>query len=105
MVTCTGCGRAIELTEDGINIGERDQTYHLKCTPDDLLADAITEGNAIVARGVTYYVNRYLPNKIRTPSWPKKGKKLPTDKELPVYVDLFARMLREYRRERDARKK
>ncbi|MBI2183658.1 MAG: hypothetical protein HYU39_01735 [Thaumarchaeota archaeon] len=95
----------MKIGEDQIGIGESNLLYHLSCAPTDLLRDSITEANAIIAKGVTYFVNKYLPNELRAPSWPKKSKKILTDQELAAYTEIFARLIKDYRCESDRRKK
>jgi hypothetical protein len=96
---CNACGQPIEVGGEPIHIGERDLLYHLPCAPGDLLDDAVTEGNAVLTRGITYYVNKYLPDELRADTWPKKTKQLPSDEEL------FAKMLRSYRNEKARRQR
>lgn len=93
------------MREDQIHVAERDILYHLSCAPDDLLRDAVTEGNAVLARGIVYYVNKYLPDELRAEGWPRKVRKSLGEEELAIYADLFARMVKFYRSEREGRKK
>jgi len=102
---CSACGQPIEVGGEPIHIGERDLLYHLPCAPGDLLEDAVTEGNAVLTRGITYYVNKYLPDELRADTWPKKTKQLPSDEELITYAELFAKMLRSYRNEKARRQR
>jgi len=102
---CAGCGKPIVTEESKISVGERDLNYHLSCAPDDLLNDAVTEGNAILARGVTYYVNKYLPDQLRAPNWPRAATKMPNDDELARYAEIFSRMVNDYKEERSRRKR
>jgi hypothetical protein len=96
---CSACGQPIEVG------GERDLLYHLPCAPGDLLDDAVTEGNAVLTRGITYYVNKYLPDELRADTWPRRAKQLPSDEELITYAELFAKMLRSYRNEKARRQR
>lgn len=105
MAKCSGCGDLIKVGEGRIHIGENGLFYHVSCAPSDLLTDAVTEGNAVLARGITYYVNKYLPDDLRAKAWPMKTKKSLSDEELGVYADLFAKMVRSYRSERAKRKR
>lgn len=105
MVRCSGCGDTILVSGERIHIGENGLLYHVSCAPSDLLTDAVTEGNAVLARGITYYVNKYLPDELRAAGWPRKMKKSLSDEELGVYADLFAKMVRSYRSERAKRKR
>ncbi|MBI4257962.1 MAG: hypothetical protein HY619_03310 [Thaumarchaeota archaeon] len=105
MAACAKCGQRLKISEDSISIGERDLHYHVACAPNDLLQDVITEANAIVSRGIKYFVDKYLPNKLRASSWPKMREKIPTDDELTGYTELFARLIKDCRAESDRRKK
>ncbi len=85
MVKCSGCGKAIE-GGDTINIGLEDKTYHIACAPDQLLGDALEEWNAIVKRGVKYFVGKYQPPKAR----PSGYSNLDSRKDGPAnYIRLF----------------
>lgn len=105
LIKCSGCGDVIKVGQDKVHIGENGLVYHLSCAPSDLISDAVTEGNAVLARGITYYVNKYLPDELRARAWPRKTKKSLSDEELGVYADLFSRMVRTYRSEREKRKR
>ncbi len=59
MVACKACGKKVATEAGGIGVRERDQAYHIACAPDDLLGDALSEWDAILDRGIKYFVKKY----------------------------------------------
>ncbi len=58
MATCAGCGQPIERSStEAIRTGE--QAFHLSCAPLPLLDDAREEYEAILRKGVQYFVEKY----------------------------------------------
>jgi hypothetical protein len=86
MPTCEACGRAMSEGAGQVNLGSAGKHYHMGCAPAALVADALTEWNAIVAKGVKYFVEKYLPAETR----PVAYASLSTDKDNPSgYSRLF----------------
>jgi hypothetical protein len=103
MVDCAVCSKNIRV--DGrVNISGEGRLYHLSCAPESLLNSAISEGEAIVARGITYLVNKHLPDELRSPSWPRSGSRPAGRGEVLVYAQLLADMLKAYREELERRR-
>lgn len=61
MVTCSACGKRIEEEGRLSSIMSKDLVYHLGCAPEGLVRDAMTEWDAIVTKGIKYFVSKYLP--------------------------------------------
>jgi hypothetical protein len=62
---CGSCGRPIDAQgrEPGLARGE--ESYHLRCAPIDVVRDATEEWNAIVRKGVRYFIEKYVPAELR----------------------------------------
>jgi hypothetical protein len=65
---CRSCGRPIDADgrEPGLARGE--ESYHLHCAPTDVVRDATEEWNAIVRKGVRYFIEKYVPAELRQAS-------------------------------------
>ncbi len=61
MVNCSACGKTISGKGRDQGIRERELVYHISCAPSDLLDDAVSEWNAILDRGIKYFVRKYSP--------------------------------------------
>lgn len=61
MASCAACGKQVSTSRGGWGLRERDLVYHIRCAPDDLLDDATSEWDAILDRGMTYFVKKYSP--------------------------------------------
>ncbi len=58
MATCASCRKEIRPTGiSGIRDGRK--AYHLACAPKSLLSNAVEEWDAILSRGIEYYVGKY----------------------------------------------
>lgn len=93
MVACASCGKQISTAKGPAGIRERDQVYHINCAPDDLLADALSEWDAILDRGLTYFVKKYSTSR----GGGLRGRQ--------AYVGLFSEMGRSMAAESKKRKK
>jgi hypothetical protein len=58
MTTCAVCQLGIDL-EGGFGIRSGDQAFHIGCAPEALLMEACDEYEAIVRKGVRYFVEKY----------------------------------------------
>ncbi len=103
MMNCTACGRVISKRDQESTIRERDQVYHLKCAPGDLIGDANEEWNAVATRGIGYFVQKYLV----PPTEDKVGR--PARDEVSLQLDYFrafgANLRNEAKKRRPKRKK
>lgn len=90
MVTCSACGKPISGKDRDLGIRERDQSYHIACAPDDLLDDAVSEWNAILDRGVVYFVRKYS-----VPGGPKSRNRAA---RVDSFADLGKRIIAESKR-------
>lgn len=59
MAECPHCGAAVTRGEESAALRGPGGVYHLGCTPADLLATAHEEYQAIVRKGVRYFVEKY----------------------------------------------
>lgn len=59
---CSVCGKDIEGERPVSSIRGTDQVYHVGCAPEELVRDALAEWDAIVKKGVKYFVRKYLSN-------------------------------------------
>jgi len=86
MVACTACGETLKSGR-GLAIGIDGKTYHAACAPDKLVVDSLEEWNAIVRKGVQYFVGKYLPEETR----PAKYQALESRADAPArYISLFS---------------
>lgn len=79
MSTCASCRRQIVSGRGKVGIRNRGKAYHLSCAPASLLNTAIEEWDAILSRGVEYFVAKYVPADAR-----------PVGKGGPAVVSRFA---------------
>ena len=59
MVACAGCGNPIGPDGDSVGLRDTEAVYHVRCAPTPLLAAAGDEYEAILRKGVSYFVGKY----------------------------------------------
>jgi len=104
MTKCSACGNNIDEGTAGLSVSERDLVYHTRCVPYDLLTDAVGEWNAVVNRGIAYFVNKYLSSKIEVEGLRRAAKPL-NEQSMLSYCLAFTEMGKTYRNELERRKR
>ena len=67
MAECTSCRRSLASSDPSLR--GSDGTYHLRCAPTPLLDAAAEEHEAIVRKGVRYFVQKYDGSGDTTDDW------------------------------------
>ena len=95
MQNCAQCGRAI--AEDGLpaSVASGTGRFHLACAPDSLLQAVNEEWNAILRKGIRYFVEKYLV----VPGHPRAEDTPPSDEALSDLGRRFLNFGAELRRE------
>jgi hypothetical protein len=59
MVTCSSCGRPFSASESELSFRSGDALYHVACAPTALLDSASEEFEAVLRKGIRYFVEKY----------------------------------------------
>jgi hypothetical protein len=59
MEECAGCGESVELGGPSPVLRSSGKFYHLTCAPADLVNNAAEEYQAILRKGMRYFVEKY----------------------------------------------
>jgi hypothetical protein len=59
MSVCVGCGRPLDSPQGGPNLRSDSGTFHIGCAPAELVERASEEYQAILRKGVRYFVDKY----------------------------------------------